>query len=126
VPWRAAVGVGFVFADDLAGDGGGVAAAEEEVAEHVDQRAAFGPGEVAVRLDAGGVSQGEEDRGDGVRRGGGVGAQDPVAVDFDAADGEGVAEVGGVDDVDLQEEDVGAAGDGVGVALFVFLGGVLS
>ena len=46
--------VGFVLADDLAGDGGGVAAAEQEVADHVHQRAAFGPGEVAVRAHAGG------------------------------------------------------------------------
>lgn len=64
----AAGGFGLVPADDLAGDGGGVAAAEEEVAEHVGQGTAFGPGEVAVRLDAGDVVQGEKDRGDGVRR----------------------------------------------------------
>jgi hypothetical protein len=34
-------GVGFAAADDLAGDRGGVTAAEEEVADHVHQGAAF-------------------------------------------------------------------------------------
>ena len=51
-------------------------------------------------------------------RRGRLGAQDPVAVDLDAADGEGVAELGRVDDVDLQEQHVGAAGDRVVAALF--------
>lgn len=53
----AAGGIGLVLADDLAGDRGGIAAAEQEVAEHVGQGAAFGPGEEAVRPDAGGLVQ---------------------------------------------------------------------
>ena len=65
--------------------GGGVAAAEEQVAEQVAERVALGPLEVAVRAYAGGVAQGEQDRGDGVGRGGALGAQDPVAADLDAA-----------------------------------------
>src|SRR5918994_7511899 len=62
----ATVGIGFDLADDLADDGGGVAAAEQEVADHVHQRAALGPGEVTVRLPAGGLAESEEDRGDGI------------------------------------------------------------
>jgi hypothetical protein len=76
---RPVVGVGFVFADDFVDDGCGVAAAEEEVADHVDQGAAFGPGEVAVRSYAGGLAQCEKDRGDGIRPSRCVSAQDPVS-----------------------------------------------
>src|SRR5689334_22220165 len=113
--------VGFVASDDLAGDGGGVAAAEQEVADHVHQGAAFGPGEVAVRPHTGGVPQGQKDGGYGVGRCRGLGAQDAVAVHFDAVDGEGVTEVGRVDDLDLEEEHVGRTRYRVRPALFAFL-----
>ena len=81
------------------------------------QRVAFGPFEVGVRADAGGVPQRQEDRGDRVRRGGALGAEDPVAVDLDASDFQGVTEFGRVGDVDLKEDDVRCAGDRVVVAL---------
>jgi hypothetical protein len=78
-----------------------------------------------VRPHAGGVAQGEQGGGDGVRGGGAVGAQDAVAVDVDTTDPEHVAELRGVDDVDLEEDDVGASGDGVHPALRALLGRVL-
>jgi hypothetical protein len=40
--------------------------AEDEVAEQVSEWVTFAPFEVAVRTDAGGVADGEQDRGDGV------------------------------------------------------------
>ena len=49
------------------------------------------------------------------------GAQHPVAVDLDAVDVELLGELGGVDDVDLEEEDVGAVRGRVERALFAFL-----
>ncbi|WP_326600399.1 hypothetical protein [Streptomyces sp. NBC_01803] len=48
-----------------------------------------------------------------------------MSVDLDAVHGEGLAEVGRVDHVDLQEQHVGRAGYRVGAALFPFLRGVL-
>ena len=98
--------------------GGGVAAAEQQVAEQVGQRVAFGPLEVAVRPDPGGVAQGEQDRGDRVRRGRGCRRAGPGArrprTPRTCSD---LAELRGVDHVDLQEEDVGRAGHGVHLAL---------
>jgi hypothetical protein len=41
-------GIGFDLADDLADDGGGVAASEDEIPQQVHDRAAFGPHEVAA------------------------------------------------------------------------------
>ena len=57
------------LADDLPHDRWGVAAAEQQVAEQVPEGVALGPLEVAVRSDAGGVAQGQQDRRDGVRGG---------------------------------------------------------
>src|SRR5829696_3562599 len=59
-------GIRLGLPQDLMGDGGGVALAEEEVAEQVHDGVSFGPAEVAVRRPAGGVAQVEQQGGDGV------------------------------------------------------------
>lgn len=56
----AAVAVGFGLADDLAGDGGDLALAEEEEAEEVGHRVALGPLEVDVGALAGLVADVQE------------------------------------------------------------------
>ena len=78
VDTRAARRVGFGLAEDLAGHRCRVAAAEQEVAHHVHERAALRPREVAVRPHPGGVPEREQDRGDRVGRRRCLGPQHPV------------------------------------------------
>lgn len=87
--------------------------------------AALCPGEVAARPYTGGFAEGEKDRGDGVRPGGGVSVQDAVPVDLDTPYLQYLAEHRRVDHVDLQEQHVCGAGDRVGAALLALFLGVL-
>ena len=57
----AAFRVRFRLPQDLAGNGGGVSLAEEDVADQVDDRVALRPAEVAVWSLAGGVAQVQEE-----------------------------------------------------------------
>ncbi|TCM42732.1 hypothetical protein EV648_110273 [Kribbella sp. VKM Ac-2568] len=110
-----------MLADDLAYDGRGVTAAKDEVAQQVAERIAFGPLEMTLRHHFSGVAQCEEDRGDGVGHGGAVGPQYAVTIDLDPLHPQHVTEGGGVDYVNLEEQDVCAVGDwvrGADVALF--------
>src|SRR5205814_5957438 len=101
-----------------------VTPAEQQVPEQVADRVTFRPLEVAVRPYPGGVAQGEQDRRDGVGDGRAVHAENAVAVDLYPPNGEDVAEIGRIDDVDLQEQDVGRIGYRVHPALLAFLGRV--
>lgn len=119
-----AFGVALGFSEELAGYGCGVALIEEKIAEQVHGRVALGPAEVVVRSFASGVAQ--EQRGDGVRDGGALGAQYPVAADLDTPDLEHVLELGWVGHVHLQKEYRGARGDVVVLALLALLCRVLA
>jgi hypothetical protein len=107
----AAAGVGLGLAQDLVGDGGDVALAEEDEAGQVLEGVALGPAEVGVGAAAGPLADGEEDGGDGVGDGGGLDLEDPEAVDLLAVDADAAGELGGVADGDLEEEDGVAEGE---------------
>src|SRR5918995_7467683 len=72
-------GVRLSFAQDLAGDRGGVTLAEEDVADEVHDRVSLRPAEVAVWPLAGRVAHVEEKGGDGVRYDRALQAYHPVA-----------------------------------------------
>src|SRR3954447_26574009 len=75
----------FCFPEDLSGDGGHLALAEEEEAQEVGEGAALGPVEVDVGGAAGGVADVEKEGGEGVGDGGGLQGQDGVTVVEDLA-----------------------------------------
>src|SRR5213592_821250 len=75
-----ALAVRFCFPEDLSGDRGHLALAEEEEAQEVGEGVALGPLEVHVRGAAGGVADVEEEGGEGVGDGGGLQGQDAVTV----------------------------------------------
>ena len=84
--------IGLVLAEDLAGDGSGVAFAECQELQQVDDRIAFGQAEVRVRRLSGFVANVEQERGDGVRDRGADRSQHAVAADLDALDVQMTAE----------------------------------
>ena len=69
-------------AEHLAGDGGDLAGAEQDVVKELGQWAALGPLEVDVRQDTVLVAQVQADRRDGVGHGGAGHGQNAVAVAF--------------------------------------------
>src|SRR3954467_14900474 len=103
--------VRFCFPEDLSGDRGPLALAEEEEGEEVGEGAALGPLEVDVGGAAGGVADVEKEGGEGVGDGGGLQGQDAVTVVEDLApDRQARLEFRGVQDCDLHEHEV-IAGD---------------
>src|SRR5919107_130974 len=121
----AVAGVGLDLADDLAGHRGGVALAEQQVAQQVGDGMALGPLEVAVGPQAADLGQAEQDGGEGVGDHRALGPQHPVAVDLDPADLQGPGEVRGVPHRDLEEQHRRTGRDGVHVPLLALLEGVL-
>src|SRR5215213_2812076 len=110
---------------DLVGDEGGVALAEEEVAEQVHDGVSFGPAEVAVRRPAGRVAQVEQQGGDGVGDHRAYRSQHLVSADLHASHLQNVLELRGVLHIDLQEEYGLTWRDVVVLALLLLLAGVL-
>ena len=109
------------LAKDFADNGSCVASTEENVADHVQERVSLRPFEVCMRMDAGGISHRNENRGDRVGCGRAVCAENAVPVDLDASYLEDFSEFGWVNDMDLEEDDVGAAWNGIESALGTFL-----
>lgn len=103
--------------------GGDFPFADEQEPEQVDERVAFGPFEVHIRVDAGDVPDSKQDGGNCVGGDRGtVDPQNPVFAALTAVDDEVGAEVGGVGDVHFEEEDgVGFGGDMLSARCWVSL-----
>jgi len=108
--------VGDGAAQDLVGERGGIAFAEEDEAHHVRDGIAFFP----LEVDVGGVSgvffEVDEKGGDGVGDDRALGAEDAVFADPLPFDAEGVLEIGGVGAFHLEEIDALVGGETVAVA----------
>src|SRR5687767_8640617 len=121
----AAGGVWFGAAEDFPGHGGGVAFAEDDVAEQVPERVAFGPGEVAVWSLSRRVAEMEEKRRDGVGDGGRLGAKYLVPTDFDTLDSHHVHELRGFAHLHFEKDDGRTRRDVVRLAGLLRFAGVL-
>ncbi len=122
---RSPLGIRFRAAQDLAGDRGDLAVAEDQEADQMADRVALGPGEIGVRDLAGAVAEGEEDGGDRVRDRGARDPQPSYAVLLLAVHGDVRREVRGVAQQDLQKQHRAAVRDMGLLALAVLLGAVL-
>lgn len=110
-----------VLTQDLSYDRGSVPSPEQEATHDVQQGTALGPFEVGVRALASNVAQGDQDRRDRVRHGGTLRTQHTVATDLGADHVKHLSKLRRVDDLDLEEEHVRAAGHGIQPALRALL-----
>ena len=91
--------------EDLVGERGGIAFAEEDEAEGVGDRVAILPLEVGVGDVAGSLFKFYQEGGDGVRDDWAAGLEDLVVAEALTVDDEGAVELGGVAFFDLEEVD---------------------